>query len=134
MEFLRHRDRDLRHLVATPFIYLMFIPILILDICIEIYHRVTFPLYGLPYVKRSAYIIFDRQKLSYLEFMWKINCIYCSYANGFLHYASAIAGETERYWCGIQHQKKPGTVPQEHQKDFLPYGDEKAFKEFVAKK
>jgi len=123
----------LNHLLAAPFIYFQIIPLIFSDISTEIYHRICFPLYGLPYVKRGKYIKIDRHKLSYLTTFEKINCVYCGYGNGLLHYLSAIAGESEKYWCGIAHAKRAGFIPQEHQKDFLPYGDKKAFDEFVNK-
>lgn len=102
----------------------------ILEIFGEMYHRICFPLYGLPYVKRSEYIVIDRHKLQYLNWFQKIACVYCGYVNGIFRYASAIAGQTERYWCGIIHSR--GTK-QPHQKNFLPYGDEKAYKNFINK-
>lgn len=121
-----------RQLLSAPFIYGVFFPTLLLDIGIEIYHRVCFPLYGLPYVRRSEYIRFDRWKLPYLNWIEKINCIYCEYVNGFYAYAVAIAGSTEIYWCGIKHKSGGGFHEPLHQKDFLPYGDEAAFETYIA--
>ena len=129
MDALLHPNRRLRHLVSTPFIWLPFLPAVLLDIMLEVYHRVCFPLYGLPYVKRSDYIRFDRHKLKYLSLSRKIGCLYCSYMNGFINYARVIAGMTEQYWCGIKHKPTPGFHEPEHQKNFVPYGDEAAFRE-----
>lgn len=131
MEFRLHQERFLRHVASMPFIYIMIIPIVLLDIFIEMYHRVCFPLYGIPLLERKAYIRLDRQKLSYLSVAEKINCAYCGYANGLMHYATDIAALTEKYWCGIKHKEGAGYKKQEHQKDFLPYGDKKAFQKFV---
>ena len=103
----------------------MIIPVMFADICIEIYHRICFPLYGYPYVKRSQYIrIVDRAKLPYLSWAEALGCAYCGYVNGWLHYASVIAGKTEHYWCQIAHLEERGYVPAEHEKDFVKYGDE----------
>ena len=44
-----------------------------------------------------------------------------------------ITAETEKYWCGIMHKKYKGFVQPAHHKDFLKYGDEKAFKEKYTK-
>ena len=108
----------------------MAVPVAFADICAEIYHRVAFPLYGIPYVKRSEYIrIMDRAKLPYLTWWEKFNCAYCGYVNGWLHYASAIAGETEKYWCSIKHLEERGYKAPPHEKDFIAYGDEKALRE-----
>ena len=128
------RFKALRHFVSGPFIVGMAIPIALLDLCIEIYHHVAFPLYGIPINDRSKYIRVDRQKLSYLSNIDKVWCMYCGYANGFLPYAVKIAGDTEAYWCGIKHKEGGNFIPQPHQKDFLPYGDEKAYKDFVEEK
>ena len=107
----------------------MIIPVLFADLCIEIYHRITFPLYGIPYVKRSHYIrIVDREKLPYLTWAERMGCAYCGYVNGWLHYASVIAGKTESYWCAIAHLEVRGYVPSEHEKAFVKYGDEAALR------
>lgn len=115
----------LRSAIATPFIWLMIVPAVILDMFLELYHRVCFPLYGMPYVKRSQYIrITDRAKLPYLAWYEKINCAYCGYVNGLLHYTSVIAGKTESYWCAIAHLEERGYVATEHEKFFAKFGDE----------
>ena len=121
------RRRWFRHFISMPFIYIMIFPLIILDVFLEIYHRVCFPLYGLPYVSRKKFIVIDRYKLKYLSFIEKINCAYCGYANGLLHYASKIASETEAYWCGIKHKKDSDFVEPKHHEDFVEYGDEKSF-------
>lgn len=118
--------------LTAPLIYAVVIPTLLMDLVIEIYHHICFPVYGLPIVQRSHYIVFDRQKLSYLRGWQKFNCMYCGYVNGLLQYAGAIAGETERFWCGILHAKPDMVVPPHQRKGFLPYGDQRAYEEFVA--
>jgi hypothetical protein len=120
-----HTHTVLGNTIATPFIWLMIIPAVTLDIFLEIYHRICFPLYGIPYVTRSHYIrVTDRAKLPYLKWYEKISCAYCGYVNGLLHYASAIAGITESYWCAISHLEERGYTPTAHEKDFAKYGDE----------
>ncbi len=125
--------KNIRHLIAVPFILSMIFPLVILDIMMEIYHRIAFPLYGIPVVRRRKYIRIDRQKLSYLNYLDKIYCTYCGYANGMLAYCVKIAGETEKYWCGVKHKQSEGYVDPAHHKDFLEYGDEEAFNDFVGK-
>ena len=132
MEYLRYNklnQRFLKHLISAPFIYAVFFAFIFLDILLEIYHRTCFPLYWLDLVDRKKYIKFDRHKLPYLDFLQKFNCFYCSYWNWLLAYASEIAGQTEKYWCWIQHQKTADYIEQKHHKDFVPYWDEKAFYE-----
>ena len=112
----------------------MILPLLTFDVCLEIYHQICFRLYRIELVKRSEYIKIDRHKLKYLNWFDKINCAYCGYANGLMHYASIIAGETEKYWCGIKHQKDPNFIQPKHHSNFLTYGDEKAYKNKYGKK
>jgi hypothetical protein len=112
----------------------MIIPFVILDICLELYHRVCFPLYRLPLIKRSNYIAIDRHRLSYLGFFGKIFCAYCGYGNGLLAYASAIAAATEGYFCSIRHENKPGFQHPPHHRKFLSYGDAKAVQKLIKKK
>lgn len=133
MEFRKHPQRRVRHYLSFPFIWMMIIPLLLLDIFLEVYHRICFPLYGLPRVQRSSFIRIDRHRLSYLSWYEKICCAYCGYANGLLYYASRIGGATERYWCGIRHRAGGGFVEPSHHRGFLEYGDEKGFQKFVGK-
>ena len=123
------RAKELRNMLSGPFIWVLIIPLAILDIFLEIYHHVCFPLYGISLVKRSHYIrITDRAKLPYLKWYEKFFCAYCGYANGFLHYASVIAGKTEAYWCAISHLETRGYKPTEHEKSFAQYGDESSLR------
>ena len=134
MEYRQHHpERFVSHLLAAPFIYSMIFPLLFLDLCVEIYQHICFPLYRIPIVQRSQYIKLDRQKLAYLWWIDKVNCMYCGYANGLVHFATVIAAETEKYWCGIQHEKDLNFIPPKHHENFLPYGDEKAFNNLVSR-
>ena len=135
MKYLFTKRRFLRHLPVYPFIYPAFVFIVLLDIWIEIYHRIAFPCYGLPYLKRKEYIRIDRHKLKYLNIMQKINCAYCGYTNGVLQYIVRITSETEKYWCGIQHSKGENFIEPPHHKDFIAYNDKEAYiAEFESKK
>ncbi len=97
---------NFRYLLSMPFIYGMFLPLLLFDLCIEIYHRICFALYGIPFVKRKDYFLYDRKLLAYLNWFEKLNCYYCSYANGLMAYAREIAARTERFWCPIKHARR----------------------------
>jgi len=129
MENKKYKGRMIRHLLSVPFIWMMIIPIIILDIFLEIYHTICFPLYGIPYVKRKNFIRIDRHRLRYLNAIDKVDCAYCGYANGVFGYASTIAGKTEKYWCGIKHDKYKGFVEPAHHKEFTEYGNEEQFRE-----
>ena len=54
-------------------------------------------------VKRSEYVIIDRNHLSYLNLIEAFNCVYCGYANGVIAYVREIASRTEQHWCPIKH-------------------------------
>jgi len=127
------RFMKLKHILSAPFIYMQIIPLVIFDVFLEIYHHICFPVYQIPLVHRGDFIKMDRHRLSYLSWYEKANCAYCAYANGWMRYAGMIAGESEKYWCGITQKKYADVGIPDYQKEYLPYGDEKAFEEFVNK-
>jgi hypothetical protein len=95
-----------RNIITAPFIYSVIFPVAILDIWVTLYQAICFPLYRMPKVQRSRYIILDRHSLSYLNSIEKINCIYCGYCGGVFSYAREVAARTEQYWCPIKHARK----------------------------
>jgi hypothetical protein len=105
----------------------MIIPLVILDISVTIYHAIAFSLYRIPKIKRNDYIIFDRQFLDYLNIVQKINCVYCSYANGLMAYAGEIAARTELYWCPIKAANKPISSHTWY-RDYADYGNAEDWK------
>ena len=58
MNYRKYKRRS-KHLISIPFIWLALFPAIVLDSVVELYHRVCFPLWGLPTVKRSDYIKMD---------------------------------------------------------------------------
>ena len=128
MGIIIHQKREkslfVRWVFGAPLIFAMGIPIVIADICIEVYHHTVFPIFGLRMVRRADYIrILDREKLPYLTWYEKVGCAYCAYVNGWFHYASVIAGRTESYFCAIAHLEERGYQPTEFEKSFAKYGD-----------
>jgi hypothetical protein len=121
------RDSSLLNLLSAPVIYSLIVPIGLLDLWITVYQVVCFRMYGITRVKRSAYIVIDRQHLAYLNTIEKVNCVYCGYANGVLAYVREIAGRTEQYWCPIRHAKRV-RAPHTHYRHFVDYGDAEAYK------
>lgn len=118
-------------LVVTPFIASLIVPVVILDIWAEVYHRVCFPIYKIPYVKRSEYIMVrDRLSLPYLNIIQKIGCAYCGYVSGLMRYWKEIVSRTEKHWCPIRHAMNAKFIEPEHQKlmNFAEYGDEEGFR------
>ena len=100
------RASELRNVITAPFIYSMIVPFLFLDLFVTAYQAICFPLYRIPKVKRSNYIIIDRHNLGYLNVLEKFNCVFCGYADGLLAYTRQILSRTEMYWCPIKHARK----------------------------
>lgn len=111
-----------QNLITGPIIYAMIIPLIVTDLFISFYQLTCFPIYGIRKVRRSDYIIYDRQHLNYLNFIEKFHCTYCAYANGMIAYVSEIVARTEQYFCPIKHARKIlGTHAR--YRHFLEYGD-----------
>ena len=115
------------YVISMPFIYGMSIPFLFFHLCLEIYHQICFRIYGIPRVRPQEYFIFDRQLLPYLNWLEKINCVYCSYGNNLLRYAMEISGRTERYWCPIKYHKRMENTHSQYDK-FVDYLDAENFR------
>lgn len=109
-------------ILTAPFIYALILPFAWLDLSVSIYQSICFRAYGIQRVRRSDYIVFDRGRLSYLNAIEKINCTYCSYANGVIAYVREVAARTEQYWCPIKHALKV-RGPHSRQRLFEEYGD-----------
>jgi hypothetical protein len=120
------------HLLTAPIIYAVAIPLVLLDLMVTLYQAVCFPLYGIPKVKRSDYLVFDRHHLAYLNLLEKLNCFYCSYANGLIPYFAEIVGRTEQYWCPIKHAQR-SRAPHSRYKLFSEYGDAEGFRRDLEK-
>ena len=108
--------------LTAPIIYGMAVPMFLFDIGVTFYQLTCFPIYGIAKVRRADYIVFDRRHLAYLNIIEKFDCLYCSYGNGLLAYATEIFSRTEQYFCPIKHAQK---VLGKHAryKYFLDYGD-----------
>lgn len=126
--FNSKRIKFIREALSFPFIWFMLFPILILDICLFIYQNTAMRLYWIPLAKRSDYIVYDRESLAFMTWYEKLDCLYCSYVNWFLAYASEVAWRTEKYWCPMKHYKK-NLAKHEWQPYFADYNDEKKFRE-----
>lgn len=137
-EFLRQQRRyktglfrfllRTRLLVAltAPLIYLGWIPFLVMDLFVTIYQAICFPVYRIPRVKRSEYMVFDRQDLPYLNIVEKFNCFYCSYGNGVAAYTREVAARTEQYWCPIKHARRVKAAHDLYP-NFCDFGDAEAY-------
>jgi len=117
----------LGHILSAPVIYTLVFPLILLDIMVTLYQHICFRIYGMQRVKRSDYIVIDRQHLAYLNLIEKMNCSFCGYANGLIEYTREVGARTEQYWCPIKHSRR---TPEPHQLSgqFVDYGDADEYK------
>jgi len=113
--------------LTIPIIWFALIPALFLDLFVGVYQLICFPVYGIPFVKRSDFIVLDRHRLKYLNWVEKCNCIYCGYFNGLMAYLREIAGRTEQYWCPIRHSRMPKSTHSRYDR-FVDYGDAEGYR------
>jgi hypothetical protein len=114
-------------ILTAPVIYSMIIPFVLLDVFITIYQAVCFPAYGIPKVRRADYFAVDRRHLAYLNAIERLNCEYCTYANGLVAYVREVVSRTEQYWCPIKHAMRVmGT--HERYSGFEDYGDAQGYR------
>lgn len=113
--------------LTIPVIWFALIPAVVLDFFVFFYQIICFPVYGIPRVRRRDYIVLDRHRLKYLNWVEKCNCFYCGYFNGLMGYLREIAGRTEQYWCPIRHSRLPKTTHSRYDR-FVDYGDAEGYK------
>jgi hypothetical protein len=113
--------------LTAPLIYSLIVPFALLDAFVTLYQAVCFRVYGIPLVRRREYLVFDRGHLAYLNAIEKINCVYCSYANGLISYVREVSSRTEQYWCPIKHARRV-IASHDHYAAFLDYGDAEAYR------
>ena len=116
--------------VTAPIIYLGIVPFALLDLFLALYQGICFPVYRIPKVRRSDYLIFDRSRLKYVNLLERFNCWYCSYANGMFAYATEVAARTEQHWCPIKHASRVRS-PHSRYPHFLDYGDAQGYRQQV---
>ena len=117
-------------ILSAPVIYSLVVPIALLDIWVMAYQAICFPIYKIPKVRRRDYLVFDRHHLAYLNIIEKINCAYCSYANGAVAFMREVASRTEVYWCPIKHARRI-LGPHPHYQGFADFGDAEGFREKI---
>lgn len=117
-----------QNLLTGPIIYSMIIPLLITDFFVTFFQMTCFPIYGIKKVRRSDYIVYDRQQLNYLNFIEKFHCTYCAYGNGMIAYVSEVIARTEQYFCPIKHARKILGTHSRYAR-FLEYGDAENYEE-----
>lgn len=115
-------------ILTAPVIYGAVFPLMLLDLTVTIYQAVCFPVYQIEKVRRSDYFVYDRHLLPYLNWIERMNCLYCSYGNGLLAYAREIVARTEQFWCPIKHARH-AQDRHERYPNFFDYGDVERYRE-----
>jgi hypothetical protein len=110
-------EGNLFSLLTAPVIYSLLLPLVMLDVWVTLYQLICFPIYRIARVPRRRYFAIDRHKLAYLNGIEKVNCTFCSYANGLIAYVREVAARTEQYWCPIKHAH---TIPVPHSRPVTP--------------
>lgn len=126
------KETEIQNILTIPFIWGCLLPALFMDAFVSLFQAVCFPIYKIPKVKRSRYIVIDRHALSYLNAIEKLNCMYCGYFNGLIAYIREIAGRTEQYWCPIKHARRTSGFHSRYAK-FLEYGDAESYRQELDK-
>lgn len=108
--------------LTSPVIYSLIVPFALADLWVSFYQAICFPAYRMRPVERAAFFKLDRAKLSYLNAIEKLNCLYCSYVNGVIGYVGEVAARTEQYWCPIKHAEDPDTTHDRYA-GFAAYGE-----------
>ncbi|VAX30745.1 hypothetical protein MNBD_NITROSPINAE05-331 [hydrothermal vent metagenome] len=126
------QDAAFLNILTAPVIWFCLIPGALLDLSITVYQKICFPVYKIPQVKRSDYIVIDRQNLSYLNGIEKFNCVYCGYFNGLVAYVQEVVARTEQYWCPIKHARKLKTVHNRY-RNFIDFGDADSYLKNIEK-
>jgi len=94
-------------IITAPLVWFCIIPALFLDFVVMIFQLICFPVYKIPKVSRSDYIVLDRHSLKYLN----------------------VIG-AEQHWCPIKHARKVGSKHSRYNK-FLDYGDADSYKKEI---
>jgi hypothetical protein len=115
-------------MLTAPLIYAGLPVFLLMDLFVCVYQRLCFPVYGIARARRADFVVFDRAQLPYLNAIEKLNCAYCSYANGVAAFAREVASRTEQHWCPIKHARRMQAA-HERYAGFFEFGDAAGYRE-----
>ena len=92
-------------ILSAPVIYAGWIPFLLIDLFVTTYQAICFPIYRIPKVKRSDYLV--RPCRSALpERHRKIQLFLLFIRQWRAAYFREVAARTEQYWCPIKHARR----------------------------
>jgi hypothetical protein len=117
--------------LSSPFVYALIIPIVLLDLSVCVFQAICFPAFGIQKVRRGDYLVFDHRYLAYLNVLEKLNCAYCSYANGIVAFIREVAARAEQHWCPIKHARRI-LAAHPYYGEFVDYGDAVAYRRKLA--
>lgn len=122
------RDGEIATAFTAPLIYAMVVPFVLLDASVSVYQAICFRAWGIRRARRREYFAIDRHRLPYLNALERLNCLYCSYANGVIAYVREIAARTEQHWCPIRHAR---LIRGAHHRypGFAGYGDARGYRD-----
>jgi hypothetical protein len=112
---------------AAPFVYALIVPLIFLDLFVTLFQALCFPVYGIAKVPRADFIVIDRHHLAYLNWIEKLNCVYCGYANGLIAFVREVASRAEEHWCPVKHARQPRSVHLRYF-EFAEYGDAEGYR------
>ena len=115
--------------LTAPLIYALIVPLVLLDVCVRLYQAICFPAYGLAKVLRADYSTATICPI--FNALEKLNCAYCSYANGLVGYVGAIAARTEAFGCPIKHARRMVMTHAQYA-DFADFGDAEPYRRAIA--
>jgi len=111
-----NKNNILMQLISGVSSYICIVPLVLVDLFIIQFQFIYFGLNDIPKLQRKEFFSIDRHLLKRLNFLQKVNCLYCEYANGVVAYAKAVTNQMEIYSCAIKHLRQP--AGHEHQKKF----------------
>jgi hypothetical protein len=123
-------DSGFLKILTIPVIWGALVPAMLLDAAVCVYQFLCFPVYGIPRVRRSRHVVIDRHALGYLNWLEKLNCVYCGYFNGLMSFVREVAARTEQYWCPVRHARP--VVPHSRYRHFFEFGDAEGYREGLA--
>ena len=114
---------DILTLMTAPLVYSLRLPFALLDAWVAAIRRSASAPGASRRVRRRAYFAIDRHKLSYLNALESVNCVYCSYANGVIGYVREIAARTEQYLVPDPPRRAACVTRTSATQRFAAYGD-----------
>ena len=89
--------------LTAPVIYSLLLAFALLDAWVTVYQAICFRAWRVKRVRRRDFFAIDRHKLAYLNELEKLNCLYCSYANGVIAYVARPSGQAQAEFLMTGH-------------------------------